>query len=90
VINAEIQSLAEITYSLMKSRLMEYDSFSLAEIVKGSGEVNTFVEFLTPLKLLKRIGKEYFYELLARFEDDMQSSFPWDVLFKDPALIEKY
>jgi hypothetical protein len=88
-ISADIKSLAELTYKVMNNRLMEYDPKKLAECVTSSQKENTFIEFLTPLKLLKNIDKESFYQLIARYETD-HADFPWDVLFKNATLMEKY
>jgi hypothetical protein len=89
IIDRDLDTLAHRTYVMMKQRLMKFDPFQLSELVEVHGR-RTLITFLMPLRLLKNVGSEYFYELVDRYQSDHACDFPWDILFKDPEVIEAY
>jgi hypothetical protein len=46
---------------------------------EGASEF-TMLDFIAPLRLLKNIGKEYFYELVGEYEAINTCDFPHELL----------
>jgi hypothetical protein len=51
-----------------------------------TAQSDTFVVFLTPLRLLKNIGKEYYYKLVDKYERDHGTDFPREIIFNNDSL----
>jgi hypothetical protein len=73
----------------MKTRLLQFDPWNLNKVLQEA-DPETFVVFLTPLRLLKNIGKEYFYELVNKYESDHANDFPYDLLLKNTDIKATY
>jgi hypothetical protein len=78
----DMDNLAKTTYHIMKTRLSLFDPFRLSDEL-SKGDSQSFIHFLTPLVLLKKIGKESYYELVKRYETDHGCDFPYNLLHKN-------
>jgi hypothetical protein len=90
LINSLTESLSLQTYDVMKQRLQKFDPWTLKDILMSKETTETtFLDFIGPLRLLKSIKKDYFYELVDKYESINSCDFPHELL-KRPYIKDIY
>jgi hypothetical protein len=84
-----LEEIKKTTVNIIKKRFSKYSLWDFTELQKMDGTIDP-VNFLFPIRLLHNICKEAFHEQLQAYNSWMGSPFPWDLLFKDLVLTEKF
>jgi hypothetical protein len=85
---ALLESLSTSITLVMKKRFADFPYWLLAEVIRDHGV--KFQDFLAPFRLMKNISNELYFELTDIYEKNFDSPFPWEVVFKDPLLKQKF